>query len=94
VGVGKSDQDAVGNMITGTPVPAFINIGWAQLDSPKRHISTDKNMPVPARTDKGIDREESGFLKFRFLVTRSNKKQGTYQKGGEQAMPVSHFTIV
>jgi hypothetical protein len=47
----KTLNDTVGVMITGTPVPALVDVAGANLYGAKRNTCTEKDMAMTAGTD-------------------------------------------
>ena len=61
MGMGKTYQDTVGVMITGAPVPTFMDIVRAELHHSVRNACPYKYMPVIAGTDVRVDILEQSF---------------------------------
>ena len=54
VGVGETDDRAVGDVIPAAPVPALRDGGGTELDHPKRDTRPEEDVPVPPCPDPGI----------------------------------------
>ena len=63
----KSDNDTIGVMVTGTPVPSLKNILRTYLNSSKRNVRPDKYVSVLSRSDIRIYICGKVCLVFRFL---------------------------
>ena len=59
--------DAVGIMVTGTPVPAFIDIGGSDLYGAKGNAGAKENMAMCARSDIGVYIRKRGAFFWRGL---------------------------
>ena len=85
----KSDNDTIGVMITGTPVPSLKNILRTYLNSSKRNVRPDKYVSVLSRSDIRIYICGKVCLVFRFLrcgkesVIRKLKEKGKVAMVGD-----------
>lgn len=56
----ESDEDGVGNMITGAPVPTSRMLGGTKLYEAERHIGSKEHMAMSACANPWIDITDKG----------------------------------
>src|ERR1700744_3013930 len=61
MGMGEADQDGIAIIVSGTPVPSFIEILRSQLYCAKGNACADKDMAVSAAADQRVDKADGFF---------------------------------
>ena len=71
----EADNDAIRIVITGAPIPAFVNVLRTRLNHTERHIGADKDVAVFTRTDIRVHiRNVVDFFRLCCLLRRSAGK--------------------
>src|SRR5580658_5836160 len=80
--LGESDNDTVGIVVAGAPVPTFVDVGGSDLDGAERNAGPEKGMAMSAGANVWVDGGQKG--PFGRDVGGLLSVEGCQREGGEE----------